>query len=208
MEKDGRTSGILRVNRTLDYDAGPDHRHFLLNISATPLTPTLGHVAYTSVRIDIVDFDDLSPQFSHDTYRLAFVENDSSIINVSLATTPRLLARDMDFGINQTVLYKIQSGASLSGQPFLQIDQETGEFKVIRIFDREALSSNEILLQVKAYQTDKPNTRIALATVIVTVLDKNDNRPVIVPTNLSATIAENSAAGTYVTRLSASDLDV
>uniref|UniRef100_A0A1I8H1S3 CELR3 protein n=1 Tax=Macrostomum lignano TaxID=282301 RepID=A0A1I8H1S3_9PLAT len=59
-----------------------------------------------------------------------------------------------------------------------------------------------------AYQTDKPETRIALATVIVTVQDKNDNDPVVSPDSVTTSIAENSAVGTYVTRLAVQDRDL
>uniref|UniRef100_A0A1I8JQM5 CUB domain-containing protein n=1 Tax=Macrostomum lignano TaxID=282301 RepID=A0A1I8JQM5_9PLAT len=89
-------------------------------------------------------------EFSHiDTYRLAFVENAPAC------------------------------PASRSCKSI----KRRGEFKVIRIFDREALSSNEILTasegelgytavweSVVPTKPTSPNTRIALATVIVTVL--------------------------------------
>uniref|UniRef100_A0A1I8FJW6 Cadherin domain-containing protein n=1 Tax=Macrostomum lignano TaxID=282301 RepID=A0A1I8FJW6_9PLAT len=180
----GFTAGVLRIQQALDFDAGPSHRDYTFNLSATD---NFGKVATTTIYINVSDVDDLSPRFSQDIYRLSFVENETSQLNVSLKTVPELYATDMDIGINQTIGYTIQSGSVLGGETFLAINSSTGQFL--------------------AYQTDKPETRIALATVIVTVQDKNDNDPVVSPDSVTTSIAENSAVGTYVTRLAVQDRD-
>uniref|UniRef100_A0A1I8JCL0 Cadherin domain-containing protein n=2 Tax=Macrostomum lignano TaxID=282301 RepID=A0A1I8JCL0_9PLAT len=127
----GITSGIVTVQRALDYDAGP--RQYVMNISAADLAyestslpvPLTG---YATLIVDVQDADDLSPVFSESSYSLYFMENDTSYLNRSLETSPVLLARDGDIGINQTINYAIESGSKLDNA--YQTDKPTSRISV------------------------------------------------------------------------------
>uniref|UniRef100_A0A1I8GCH4 Cadherin domain-containing protein n=1 Tax=Macrostomum lignano TaxID=282301 RepID=A0A1I8GCH4_9PLAT len=127
----GITSGIVTVQRALDYDAGP--RQYVMNISAADLayestSLPLPLTGYATLIVDVQDADDLSPVFSESSYSLYFMENDTSYLNRSLETSPVLLARDGDIGINQTINYAIESGSKLGNA--YQTDKPTSRISV------------------------------------------------------------------------------
>ena len=55
----------------------------------------------------VTDGDDQDPVFADVTYRLAIPEENDTLIGQYLQTTPPLYAYDLDFGINETVEYRI-----------------------------------------------------------------------------------------------------
>ena len=57
----------------------------------------------------------------------------------------------------------------------------------------------------QCYQSDKPETRTASASITVTLLDINDHLPIFEPTTYNVSLVENSIG--YVTMVTATDLD-
>ena len=58
---------------------------------------------------------------------------------------------------------------------------------------------------LQCYQSDKPETRTATTSVMVTVLDINEHLPIFQPTTYNVSLVENAIG--YVTTVSATDLD-
>ena len=59
----------------------------------------------------------------------------------------------------------------------------------------------------QAFQTNRPSDRFAIASVVVTVYDINDNRPVMSSTTYSGSVLEGAVPGTVVLAVTASDRD-
>lgn len=61
----------------------------------------------TSLTIALQDADDQIPAFTHEIYQLKVLEEQTSLIDQHLMTSPPVYAYDLDFGINQTILYRM-----------------------------------------------------------------------------------------------------
>ncbi|PAA58588.1 hypothetical protein BOX15_Mlig000043g1 [Macrostomum lignano] len=215
---DGITSGIVRLQRTLDFDAGP--RQYIMTVAASelptePASQPAALTGFATLVVNVLDYDDQNPEFTQNSYSLYFMENNTAYMNSPLTASPPLLALDQDVGINETINYAIVSaywwnsaGSQIDNTSFIAINSTTGQFSIVSLIDRESLPASQLFVLVKGYQTDKPATRVALALVLVTVGDRNDNAPVMSATDYSATIVENSPAGTFVIGVSATDRDL
>ncbi|XP_013391574.1 protocadherin gamma-A4 [Lingula anatina] len=195
--------GNLVLSRQLDYDNGP--RVFTLQVEAydngiPPLT------ARAQVIIQVVDEDDLSPAFEADLYKVTVLENESKCAATESRIQPGpIKAYDQDLGINATVLYRLGSSQPASAADHFTINGKTGQLQVIKSLDRELQAT--VVLTVKAYQADAPRTRTALATVVVTVVDTNDNKPAMTQAVYNVAVPRNVAMGTYLTTVRAVDPD-
>ena len=58
---------------------------------------------------------------------------------------------------------------------------------------------------LQCYQSDKPTSRTADASVIITVLDINDNLPIFNPVSYNVSLIENAYG--YVSKVTAMDQD-
>jgi len=85
-----------------------------------------------------------------------------------------------------------------------QVDAVSGSLKVVSALDRETTAAYTLV--VTAADHGSP-ARTGTATVQLTITDVNDNVPVVTSTLVTAVVTENSAAGTAVVTLTASDLD-
>ncbi|XP_074649083.1 cadherin-23-like [Tubulanus polymorphus] len=204
----GPTSdGMVAVAETLDYDRGK--RIYNINISVTD-NEFYGKklTSYGLLIINVTDGDDQNPKFSNEAYTLSIPEQTPSIVNQPLLTVPPLHAFDQDTGINMTINYSIEKGTIINNEVHFRMDNQTGALYLLKSLDRENLIPNPFTIQVKAYQIDRPEARSTLTDVTVTVTDINDNPPVMSLSPYLATIPENSAVGTTVLQVAASDKDL
>ncbi|XP_076194721.1 cadherin-23-like [Aptenodytes patagonicus] len=113
-----------------------------------------------------------------------------------------ILALDSDQGSNAMVTYQLLE-ASLD---FFVIDNRTGVVSVKRgdVIDREALPDPCLEFTLVACDVGGLNSTASLA---VTILDDNDNRPVFQPASVTAWLQENSPPGFSVLRVMATDAD-
>ena len=107
-------------------------------------------------------------------------------------------ASDKDAGSNAVISYSITSGNSLS---YFVIDPYTGIINTTKAIDFEKTPAFN--LQVSA--TDSKFT--STVSVIIDVIDENDNKPFFKQTNYFASVAENSAVVTSVITVTAFDVD-
>ncbi|KAK7901830.1 hypothetical protein WMY93_018599 [Mugilogobius chulae] len=136
-------------------------------------------------------------------------DNDPVILNLPLNTSisegapvhysvARVRATDADSGRNALLTYNITAG-NVDGAFY--INDTTGVVHVNRPLDRERVAEYRLTITVK----DNPeNPRIARRdsdTMVITILDVNDNRPIFTRTSYRAEITENSAPGSTVTVL-------
>uniref|UniRef100_A0A3B5QEZ0 Protocadherin gamma subfamily B, 4 n=1 Tax=Xiphophorus maculatus TaxID=8083 RepID=A0A3B5QEZ0_XIPMA len=151
-----------------------------------------------TIHLSVADINDNPPVFEEQSYSTYVSENNkpgSSLCTVS--------ARDPDWRQNGTVIYSLLpgevNGASVSS--YLSVNGDTG---VIHALDREAEA--EHLLEINGIDGGKP-VRSGTAFIHIHVLDANDNVPVFSQTVYKVSVPENSAIGTLITTLNATDLD-
>ncbi|XP_046907537.1 protocadherin alpha-8-like [Hypomesus transpacificus] len=192
--KDGKIP-ILNLQRPLDRETKRSHRLMLTAVDGgkPPRSGTVGIV------IDVLDVNDNMPVFSKDTYSVMLNENSSigtTVIQVN--------ATDLDEGSNGDIVYSFGSNVKSKLRELFDVDSETGEIIVKGWIDFEAEDSYEIDIQASdkgtaPFKTDK--------SVLVNIVDINDNAPGIEVTSFSSAIPENSRTGTTVALISVSDLD-
>lgn len=112
----------------------------------------------------------------------------------------RVRATDADSDENGQVSYRLVNDFESA----FEIDSDTGEIFTNMRLDREDIASYE--LTVEAVDQGMPQMT-GSATVLITVLDKNDNPPRF--TRLfSVNVTENAEIGAFVIKVTSSDLDI
>uniref|UniRef100_A0A673USJ9 Cadherin domain-containing protein n=1 Tax=Suricata suricatta TaxID=37032 RepID=A0A673USJ9_SURSU len=135
----------------------------------------------TTVRIVILDINDNAPQFSQTIYETQAPENipvGSLIAKVS--------AGDVDSGVNADISYSFFD-ASEDIRATFQINSFSGEIFLIVLLDYELVKSYKINVQAM-----DGGGLTATCTILVEVLDINDNPPELIMSSLSNHVAENS----------------
>ncbi|XP_072758851.1 cadherin-89D isoform X2 [Anoplolepis gracilipes] len=204
LESGHRTALILR--KPVDYDSGD--REFDLIITATdrgvPAKST-----NSTVKITVVDNDDLDPKFTRDIYKTKIHEfypvPEYPIFTEINFTTP-IHAVDRDRDINVPMRYDIISG---NERGFFHLDPKNGSLFLKRAIDLEAersLPGNTFNLQIYASQVDNP-LKMTVARVEVEVLDLNDNLPQFEVDLYNISIVENLPNGFSVLQVIARDKD-
>ncbi|MBN3308520.1 FAT4 protein, partial [Amia calva] len=157
------------------------------------------------IHIIVLDANDNAPVFSQALYKASVSEN--ALKNTVILTVS---ASDADEGTNGDVIYSF-SHSTDSVSELIAIDPHTGEIKVIGDLDYETSKAYEINIQARDHGglTDSSSLPLcAQKTVTVSILDVNDNQPVFGQPSYSVYIKENSAAGTILCSVSASDPDL
>ena len=154
---------------------------------------------FGAVYIEVVDSNDMIPVFSEQIYTANFSEYDLPGTLVA-----QVNATDMDVGTNADIEYFFAPNTSLAGR-FL-LNSTTGELFTDDVFDREVEGPfNLTVIAVDGGLVPFPLT--GSATVLVTLLDENDNEPYFNETLYIAEVIENAANGTYLTTVVAFDND-
>uniref|UniRef100_A0A674NLL7 Si:ch73-233f7.4 n=1 Tax=Takifugu rubripes TaxID=31033 RepID=A0A674NLL7_TAKRU len=148
-----------------------------------------------NIEVEILDINDNAPQFRRDIIHLDISEATPRGERFSLSN-----AVDPDVGSNSVKTYQ------LSENEYFIIEVQTGrdsskfaELILKKALDRDQQSVHNLILT--AVDGGKP-ARSGTASVIVRVLDTNDNSP-----TFDKTIMENSPIGSLVIHLNATDLD-
>ncbi|XP_049441914.1 protocadherin alpha-8-like isoform X25 [Epinephelus fuscoguttatus] len=149
--------------------------------------------------VDVLDVNDNSPVFTQETYSATLKEN------VPVGTVViQVNATDLDQGANSEIIYSFGNEVDSKLMDVFSIDANTGEIKVIGQIDYEESKSYEIDIQA----SDKgPVPLTTDKSVMISVIDVNDNAPEIDVTSFSSSIREDSKIGATVALISVSDLD-
>ena len=186
----GESSGVLTVNGAVDRET---ITNFRLEIIAKDKGIPLLQSSTLIVIIDVLDANDNSPKFTEDSYTRSISETSSNGSFVE-----EVQAMDADIGVNAKVVYSL-----LNGTEYFKIENETGVISTIVELDREKIPSFIILVFVKDLGTPSRN---ATTSLTVTVLDANDNAPLLNRT-LYANVIEEKPKGQFVIQLVATDAD-
>nr|XP_012604420.1 protocadherin beta-16 [Microcebus murinus] len=189
--RDGRKYPELVLDKELDREEEPELRLILtaLDGGSPPRSGT------AKVRIEIVDTNDNAPEFEQPVYKVQIPE-DRPV--GSLVVT--VVARDLDSGVNGKISYTLfQPSDDMSKT--LEVNPRTGEIRLRKQVDYETVLSYEV--DIKA--TDGGGLS-GKCTLLLQVVDVNDNPPEVTMSALTSPIPENSPE-TVVAVFSVSDPD-
>ncbi|XP_035979420.2 protocadherin beta-10 [Halichoerus grypus] len=135
----------------------------------------------TTIRIVILDINDNAPQFSQTIYETQAPEN--SPVGSLIA---KVSAGDVDSGVNADISYSLFD-ASEDIRTTFQVNSFSGDIVLTVLLDYELVKSYKINIQAM-----DGGGLTATCTVLVEVLDINDNPPELIISSLSDYVAENS----------------
>lgn len=188
-------SGILTLINPLDHEQHPEFT-VVVTASDQPENEADRLTSSVTARILVEDFNDNAPVFVSRT-RVDIMEDEP--VGYPLL---HVIAVDRDARDNGRVSYSILSG---NEDGAFSLDVASGVLAVTRPLDRE--SQNRYALNVTATDHGRP-ARASWQLVHIHVEDINDNPPRFVRPLYEAAVAENSPAGTFVVKVSATDKDV
>uniref|UniRef100_A0A672V4S3 Cadherin EGF LAG seven-pass G-type receptor 3 n=1 Tax=Strigops habroptila TaxID=2489341 RepID=A0A672V4S3_STRHB len=187
-------TGEIQVVAPLDFEV---EREYALRIRAQdagrpPLSNNTGMAS-----IQVVDINDHAPIFVSTPFQISVLENaplGHSVIHIQ--------AVDADYGENSRLEYKL-TGVS-PDTPFV-VNSATGWITVSGPLDRESVE--HYFFGVEARDHGSPSLS-ASASVTITVMDVNDNRPEFTQKEYFIRLNEDAAVGTSVLSVTAIDRDV
>ena len=189
------STGIITTVVELDREMQDTYQ---FEITASKYSPLTGqkYADNATIRVRILDVNDVRPRFQQNVYTLELDEETSP--GAVLVT---IHANDSDRGVNSLLSYKIIS----ENDSMFSINSSSGEIRVLRSPDYEKLHQFNLTVQAKDHGIPPLE---ANASVIINIRDINDNAPVI-ESNLShkLTLLESVQQGTLVVKINATDAD-
>ncbi|XP_072252479.1 protocadherin alpha-3-like [Leuresthes tenuis] len=186
---------ILVVQKSLDRETAGSHSLILTALDGGK-PPKSGNM---NIQINVLDVNDNTPIFSKDVYSVTVNEN------APVGTTVVVVnATDLDDGPNGDVIYSFSKSTNQNILNLFGINSVTGEITVENIIDYEKREKYEIEIQASDRGLAPLTTE---KSVIIKIVDVNDNAPEIEVTSFSNSVPEDSRPGTTVALISVNDLD-
>ncbi|XP_029959471.1 protocadherin alpha-8-like isoform X7 [Salarias fasciatus] len=191
---DGKVPYLV-LQKSLDRENHQEHKLLLTAVDGgnPPRSGTL------NVTVIVLDSNDNHPTFSQELYAVTIPENvhtETSVITIK--------ATDLDEGSNGDIEYFFGGEVDPNLHKMFSLNKDTGEIKVKGDIDYE--KADVYKLDLHAIDKGQPPMS-ADCTIIIKVIDKNDNEPEIEVTSLSNTVSENAKPGTVVSLISITDKD-
>ena len=189
--------GLITLQMPLDFDAQVT---YLVAVFASDNgRPALS--ASTLLNITVQPPDPTILQFDQSVYNVSITENSPEGQSILQLQAAPVESNSTD-PLPMAVVYSLDTP---SGYPF-SLDPDTGELAVNGTIDREQRDFYE--LQVRALLADTDRAVPALAVVLVSVLDLNDNSPQFDQAEYTAALVEEVASETLALRITAVDQDL
>ncbi|XP_023096301.2 cadherin-23 isoform X5 [Felis catus] len=190
-------TGVITVKGLVDREKGD---FYTLTVVADDGGPKADSTV--KVYITVLDENDNSPRFDFTSDSTVSVPEDCPV-GQRVATVK---ARDPDAGSNGQVVFSLASGNIAGAFDIVTTNDSIGEVFVARPLDREQL--DRYILKVVASDRGTP-PRKKDHILQVTILDVNDNPPVIEsPLGYNVSVNENVGGGTAVVQVRATDRDI
>ncbi|XP_028840453.1 protocadherin-1 isoform X2 [Denticeps clupeoides] len=190
---DNKRKYFLQTTTPLDYERVRDYRVEIVAVDSG--NPALSST--NSLKVQVTDINDNSPIFSPTVFEVDFKEENQpgeKVLDV--------VATDADSGTNAELIYSIITDSTMRG--LFEIDPNTGEVRARSPLDREHRERYEF--QVTAADKGVPSHR-GTATVVIKVLDRNDNEPKFMLSRYSFSVLENMPPLSPVGMVTVQDLD-
>uniref|UniRef100_A0A8C1ZWM1 Protocadherin-16 n=1 Tax=Cyprinus carpio TaxID=7962 RepID=A0A8C1ZWM1_CYPCA len=187
-------TGIITTANKLDYETDP--KPSIKVVATDGGRPPLSSTAL--VEIDLQDSNDNEPVFESICYNVSIKENTSAgtcFLEVK--------ADDADGGSFGAITYSIGSGPASAPSSQFTINKETGQVCTSVALDRDEGSES---FDFTVTATDGGGLTSS-ASVKVSLVDINDNRPTFYPVNYAVSLSTQSMPGTSVVRVTAHDPD-
>uniref|UniRef100_A0A8C1QEH1 Protocadherin-16 n=1 Tax=Cyprinus carpio TaxID=7962 RepID=A0A8C1QEH1_CYPCA len=187
-------TGIITTANKLDYETDP--KPSIKVVATDGGRPPLSSTAL--VEIDLQDSNDNEPVFESSYYNVSIKENTSAgtcFLEVK--------ADDADGGSFGAITYSIGSGPASAPSSQFTINKETGQICTSVALDRDEGSES---FDFTVTATDGGGLTSS-ASVKVSLVDINDNRPTFYPVNYAVSLSTQSMPGTSVVRVTAHDPD-
>ncbi|XP_059773275.1 protocadherin beta-4-like [Balaenoptera ricei] len=174
---EGKKYPDLVQDKALDREEQPEFSLTLMALDggSPPRSGT------SMLRILIMDVNDNAPEFVHTPYEVQVLEN--SPLHSPILT---VLARDVDAGNFGTVSYGLFQASEEIKQTF-SINEVTGEIRLTKKLDFEQIKSYHVEIEA----TDGGGLS-GKGTVVIEVVDVNDNAPELTIPSLTCSIPENA----------------
>ncbi|XP_056136509.1 protocadherin alpha-3-like [Lampris incognitus] len=190
-----RKTPILILQKPLDRESVRRHTLMLTAIDGGK-PPRSGEI---KIIVDVSDVNDNPPVFTKESYSVELNENAPKG-----AVVVQVNATDLDEGLNGEVVYSLGNDVDGNIRARFDLNPLTGEILVAGVIDFEEKSRYEIDIQASdkgmaVLTTDK--------TVIIDIIDVNDNAPRVEVTSFSSALPEDSKPGTTVALISVKDSD-
>uniref|UniRef100_A0A8I6GFB7 FAT atypical cadherin 1 n=1 Tax=Rattus norvegicus TaxID=10116 RepID=A0A8I6GFB7_RAT len=156
-----------------------------------------GRSCQATIVLTLEDVNDNTPEFTADPYAITVFENTEPGTPLT-----RVQATDADAGLNRKISYSLLDSAD--GQ--FSINEQSGILQLEKHLDRELQAVYTLTL--KAADQGLPRKLTATGTVVVSVLDINDNPPVFEYREYGATVSEDIVIGTEVLQVYAASRDI
>ncbi|XP_066576246.1 protocadherin-18 isoform X2 [Amia ocellicauda] len=202
LQKTYEKNYMILTNASLDREKRSEYS--LTVIAEDKGIPSLSTIKHFTVQV--LDENDNPPLFEKNRYEIFNSENNSPG-----AYLTSVMASDPDLGENGQVTYTILDsfimGSSIT--TYVTIDPSNGAIYALRSFDHEDISRIVFVVQARDGGGHQLNSN---TTVVLTILDENDNPPIIVVPPLRNHTAEISIpkyaeVGHLVTAIRATDRD-
>ncbi|MEE6499833.1 hypothetical protein FKM82_003606 [Ascaphus truei] len=191
--------GILIITKPLDFESIKEYR---LSIEATDPTIDLRvwkqvkAKSITEVIINVLDVDE-PPVFSKPFYQFEVVENIAPNTIIGFIT-----ARDPD-AANRNIRYSIRK----PNNDLITVAKTNGNIINTRALDRETNAWHNLTIAAEEIDPNNPPIKKeSLVSVIIKVLDVNDNAPEFARP-YEPKVCENAADGTVIINITATDKD-
>ncbi|XP_075458138.1 protocadherin-1 isoform X5 [Ascaphus truei] len=174
---DSKKKYFLQTTTPLDYEAIKEYTIEIVAVDSgnPPLSST------NSLKVQVMDVNDNAPVFAQSLMEMAFPENNSPdeiVMEVS--------ASDADSGSNAQLSYSIVADAS--SRDIFSINPDSGQIRVNTVLDRE--QREHYHFHVVAADKGSPSLK-GTASVVITVMDRNDNDPKFMLNGYNLSVTEN-----------------
>lgn len=180
-------TGMLTTKVKLDHET---QKNYTVQVSISDGTNS----DEALVHVDVLDINDNSPKFASSSVAINIPED--AIIGTNVTSVQ---ATDADSGLNAEIRYSLEGSAGM-----FSMNPETGLIFVVAALDRETQDKYNLL--VVAQDQGRPPLS-AMASVVVTLTDVNDNAPVFSTQWYEASVLENATIGFNLSVVNATDKD-
>ncbi|MEQ2205793.1 hypothetical protein XENOCAPTIV_014308, partial [Xenoophorus captivus] len=185
---------LLYTSKPLDYEMKSEY-HISVVVQGSSSERSVIALPQREIRVIVEDVNDNAPHFSQCHYQLEVQEN-----NKPGLTLLQLSASDADSGLNGRVTYRLDKHVSA----IFKVDSVTGQLSALVPLDREQNSMYKLI--VFARDGGFPSLE-SHASVIIHVLDQNDNAPVFYTPHFIFFVPENEPPFALVGKIEVEDPD-
>ncbi|XP_010150028.1 PREDICTED: protein dachsous-like, partial [Eurypyga helias] len=189
------SSGLILLEKKLDRETQGFYK--LTVIASDQGQPVLSTALNLTVIVD--DVNDNPPVFSSSEYKISVPEDE--VLGRALYTVS---ATDLDAGTNALVKYRIVSQKPPTSSPVFLVNLTTGELSLSQQLDYETSKTFEVV--VEASDGGQPSLS-ATTSVVVQILDVNDNPPEFNQAAYDISVFENLQKGSTIYTFSVMDKD-